>query len=101
MMKVATKLLLCIIICFLISACDTGLRVVSFEIKTYPDKIFYVAGVDKELILDGGTIQIINHDVRNSPLGIKHEYHILTILRLITNLTSSTGWSGSPTLKGR
>jgi len=57
-------LFLFVILCFclIISSCDAGLRILDIEIASYPDKLFYVIGVDKDLDLEGGTVYLISRD---------------------------------------
>ena len=56
---------ICVVMCAILMACDSGLRVVGIEINTYPDKLFYVIGIDSELEISGGSVTFINRDNRN------------------------------------
>jgi hypothetical protein len=51
-----------IVTCFVtvFCACDVGLRIVGMEVEHYPDKLFYVIGVDDSLDLEGGAIRRLN-----------------------------------------
>ncbi|MCL1809618.1 MAG: hypothetical protein FWG42_07645 [Clostridiales bacterium] len=66
-MRITVIIFLCIAICFSLGACDAGLRVVGFELVTYPHKLFYVIGVDSEIDIDGGTVQIVTIDDKKHP----------------------------------
>lgn len=54
-------IILLISVLFAISAtgCDSGLEIVGIEIEKYPDKIVYCSGIDKELDLTGGVVNLI------------------------------------------
>jgi len=57
MIKRAMLSLVCLCIiapCFILVACDTGLRITGIRIVEYPDRIVYIKGVDTELDLTGG-----------------------------------------------
>jgi hypothetical protein len=47
-----------------LGACDDGFLTVELEINGYPNKLFYVAGIDNSINLEGGTIRIITKDNR-------------------------------------
>jgi len=47
---------------FIISSCDAGLLITGIEIASYPNKLFYVIGIDNELNLDGGTVYLLTKD---------------------------------------
>ena len=102
------KLIICIAICFSMSACfDYGLQDVGFEIVKYPDKLFYVIGVDKELNLDGGTVHVITAQNKNKPekrveeqmkdfeYELKHDIDFNTEGIYIVNIVLVTGYSVS------
>jgi len=46
----------------LFTACDEGLRVVGVELVSYPDKLFYVIGVDDSIDLSGGRAKLLLKD---------------------------------------
>ena len=50
---------------FILPACDRGLEVISVEIAKYPEKLFYIIGIDDSLSLDGGEVYIITKDISN------------------------------------
>ena len=65
-MKTICKVTMCIVICFSLTSCDWGLKIIGFELVTYPDKLFYVAGVDEEIDVAGGTVLLVTHDNKNN-----------------------------------
>jgi len=65
--KSAITYMFLIALCCSISACEAGNDVIGIELVTYPNKIYYVIGIDKELDLDGGTAQYIKSSDKNHP----------------------------------
>ena len=61
-MKALIKIILFVSICGYLTACDSGIKLVGFEIAKYPDKLFYVIGIDEELNLEGGAVYYITKD---------------------------------------
>ena|GEM_PF-1820312 len=60
-----TKKWLFLIILYLIltiSACDNGLEVTGIELESYPNKLYYVIGVDRGLNLEGGAVHLLTRD---------------------------------------
>lgn len=60
-MKLKKAFMTIIAICLVLttSACDSSLEITGIEVASYPDKLFYVIGIDNELNLDGGTVHIL------------------------------------------
>jgi hypothetical protein len=48
-----------------ICSCDAGLLITGIEIASYPNKLFYVIGIDNELDLEGGTVHLLTKDNPN------------------------------------
>jgi len=73
-MKVKTlyKIILCFALCFSLTSCEWGLKIIGFELVTYPDKLFYVIGIDQEIDVGGGTVLLITHDNKNN-LKLRNE----------------------------
>ena len=46
-------------ISFVVSACNDGNLITGLEIASYPNRLFYVVGIDSELDLDGGMLYIL------------------------------------------
>ena len=42
-----------------ISACNDGNLITGVEIVSYPNRLFYVVGIDNELDLEGGFVQLL------------------------------------------
>jgi len=90
--------------CFSLYACDAGIKFVGYEIATYPDKLFYVIGIDKELNFDGGTVYYITQDDNRKrdrliaqPMGdferaIKHEIDFNTEGVYVVEINSEPGY---------
>jgi len=68
-MKLKNLILFMMAVCliFIISACDSGLRITGIEIATYPHRLIYVVGIDSELDLSGGTVHVLTRD-RSEPI---------------------------------
>lgn len=59
MVKITRKLILTVafVCCLCMSAaCDEGVRIMKIELGKLPNKIIYLAGIDKKLDLSGATI---------------------------------------------
>lgn len=46
------------LLCTVLAGCDEGLRIVKISVKEYPKKLVYYAGIDTELDLSGGVINL-------------------------------------------
>jgi len=75
------KIVICIVmVCVFLSACDWGLRVVGIEMNTYPDKLFYVIGIDTEVDVYGGSVTFINLENRNRDRSGERGYPMSRLL---------------------
>ena len=51
-----------LLLVFLLSACDSGLKYVKMEIETLPEKTVYYVGEDTVLQFDGGLVKLTTAD---------------------------------------
>ena len=51
-----------VLLTFLLSACDSGLKYMKMEIETFPEKLVYYVGEDASLQFDGGIVKLITAD---------------------------------------
>ena len=51
-----------LLLVFLLTACDSGLKYIKMEIETLPEKTVYYVGEDTALQFDGGTVKLTTRD---------------------------------------